>query len=56
MRNRIINITLIVLIMLTINSCKAYAKFEIGRYMLAFIISLIIGVIGLISMNGKNKK
>ncbi len=56
MKNKILNIIILLIITITITSCETYAKFEIGRYMIAFVVSLVIGVIGLISLSGKNKK
>ena len=45
---------IVLLILLT--GCKSYIKFEIGRYFLAFFISLIIAIIGLIIISIKNKR
>ena len=47
---------IILLLLILLTGCKSYMKFEIGRYFIAFFITLLIGIIGLIVTALRNKR
>ncbi|RFN58411.1 hypothetical protein [Marixanthomonas ophiurae] len=57
MKSKFVRIILLFIVSLTISSCSSWIEFDLKRYAFGFIITLVIGVIGLIIMaiSGGNK-
>jgi ABC-type antimicrobial peptide transport system permease subunit len=51
-------VTLLIPLAISMTSCRQWFEFDMKRYTFSFIISLLIGLIGLIiiSLKGSNKK
>ena len=57
MKSKFLRILLMFFVSLSLFSCSSWIEFDLKRYAFGFIITLVIGVIGLIIMaiNGGNK-